>query len=144
MKLVNGKFKICKVLHTVTYCICLLNTLYVYLMVWSRKSLDCLSEKAGKICMPSYHQPFFSPLELSINLLLVKPQIPSWEKWRSLQKTKPGKVNNWSPKRTEMKCRKGLQEWEDWKFKVGDWGADKGSDGLQRYIIWPSCVPTYS
>lgn len=58
MKLDNAKFKIHKVLHTVTYYICPLNTH----LVWSRKSLDCLLEKAEETCMSTYHQPFFLSL----------------------------------------------------------------------------------
>lgn len=48
-------------------------------MLWLRKSLDCLLEKADKICTSSYHQRFISSIELGIYLALVKPQITPWE-----------------------------------------------------------------
>lgn len=48
-------------------------------MLWLRKSLDCLPEKAKKICTASYHQHLISSIELCINIVLVKLQIPPCE-----------------------------------------------------------------
>lgn len=109
MKIACDRFKISKVLHTIHITVWNSDARFCWhsdfayiqkaikkfkkknlyikykVMLWFKKSLDCLPEKAEKICTSSFHQHLISSTQLGINLALVKPQISPWEGRRGLR-----------------------------------------------------------